>query len=49
MCAVLMKQSESAYNCTAEPWLGIITAVNQITEEFHDKLTQPAATSGSEA
>ncbi|RYE01893.1 MAG: hypothetical protein EOP50_01200 [Sphingobacteriales bacterium] len=38
----LMKQVESAYNYTggAEPWLGIAAALNQVTEEFSNKLAQ---------
>ncbi|RYY44913.1 MAG: hypothetical protein EOO06_17375 [Chitinophagaceae bacterium] len=47
----LMKQIESAYNYTggAEPWLGIVAALNQITEEFIHKLAQRQGRAAAQA
>ncbi|TCZ67731.1 DUF6261 family protein [Flaviaesturariibacter aridisoli] len=47
----LMKQIDSAYNYTggAEPWLGMVAALNQITEEFMHKLAQRQGRAAAQA
>ncbi|RYZ24377.1 MAG: hypothetical protein EOO16_01430 [Chitinophagaceae bacterium] len=47
----LIEQIESAYNFTggAEPWLGMVAAINQIVEDYKLKLAQRAGRNAAEA